>query len=389
MVTAVRRGRAPRAVARDFGVSLATVQHWIRRARGQRLDRVDWSSHPPGPPPGSGRTPRELEDLLLSAREHLRQESPLGEYGAAAVRAYLTEQGVKAVPSVRTIGRVFERRGALDAHARTRRKAPPAGWYLPDVAQQRAELDAFDIVEGLKIKNGPLIEVLNGVSLHGGLVCSWPQPAAIGARQVVEALIEHWRSWGLPAYAQFDNDTVFQGAHQHKDVISRVMRLCLSLSVVPVFVPVGEYGFQAAIEGYNGKWQAKVWARHEHTGPAGLSECSQAYVAAHRQRRCARREAAPERTRFPADWTLQLQHHPADYAQARLVYIRRTDQSGYVNLLGHRFLTDPLWRGRLVRADVWLAKGVIRVHALRRRAPQEQPVLSRHAYRLPRRPFRE
>jgi len=39
------------------------------------------------------------------------------------------------------------------------------------------------------------------------------------------------------------------------------MRTCLRLDVTPVFAPPRESGFQAAIENFNGRWQAKVWAR--------------------------------------------------------------------------------------------------------------------------------
>ena len=56
----------------------------------------------------------------------------------------------------------------------------------------------------------------------------------------MEALIEHWRQHGLPDYAQFDNDTVFQGAHQWPDTFGRVTRLCLQLGVTPVFTPPRE-----------------------------------------------------------------------------------------------------------------------------------------------------
>src|SRR5205807_5192607 len=131
-------------------------------------------------------------------------------------------------------------------------------------AEGRAELDSFDVVEGLVIRDGPQIEVLNGVSLHGGLTASWPMAASATAKAVNEALIEHWREFGLPGYAQFDNDTIFQGTHTHPDVIGRVSRLCLSLKVTPVFVPPREMGFQAAIEGFNGSWQSRVWVRFQH-----------------------------------------------------------------------------------------------------------------------------
>ena len=43
MVAAVRQGQSLRSAALDFGVSPATVLHWVRHAGSQRLDRVDWS----------------------------------------------------------------------------------------------------------------------------------------------------------------------------------------------------------------------------------------------------------------------------------------------------------------------------------------------------------
>jgi hypothetical protein len=67
-------------------------------------------------------------------------------------------------------------------------------------------LDGFDLVEGLVIRGGIQVEVLNGLSLHGGLVASWPHTPAITASFVVEALLEYWQAVGLPGYAQFDND---------------------------------------------------------------------------------------------------------------------------------------------------------------------------------------
>lgn len=389
MVAAVRRGASQRSVAHRFRLSLSTVQRWLERAEGKRLDRVNWNDHQRGPHRPTNRTDPAMEDLVIQTRHELRHRSDLGEYGAAAVHRTLLEGGYQNVPSLRTINRIFERRGLLDHKQRLRRKPPPRGWYLPDVADGRSELDQVDIVEGLKIKDGPLVEVLNAVSLHGGLVASWPQAASVTARSTAAALVEHWLTWGVPAYAQFDNDTVFQGPHQHPDVVGRVMRLCLSLGVVPVFAPPRESGFQASIENYNGLWQAKVWGRFEHETLEALQEQSARYVAAHHRRTTKRREAAPERRMFPPVWQLDLQAHPASHEQARMVYLRRTSQSGHVTLLGRSFEVDRSWAGRLVRCEVLLGEEVIGFYRLRRREPTVQPLLREVAYRLPRRRFRE
>jgi transposase len=384
MVAAARRGVALREIARRFGVALATVRLWVARAEGSRLDRVDFSSRPPGRRRPVNRSSQELEDLVLTLRLALKNHSDLGEFGARAIRDALKARGLSPLPSVRTVGRILDRRGALDGRKRVRRPAPPAGWYLPDLAARRAELDSSDIVEGLVIQGGTHVEVLNATSLHGGLVASWPM-GVVTAKAAVEALLEHWRAVGLPDYAQFDNDTIFQGPHQHKDVVGRVARTCLSLGVVPVFAPPREPGFQAAIENDNGRWQAKVWARFTHESLEGLQAQSARYIAASRLRAAARIEAAPTRRPFPKDWVPDLQAAP----RGRIIYQRRTGAAGGVELLGRQFKVDAAWPHRLVRAEVDLDAGKIRFYALRRRDPAHQPLLQEVAYKLPRRRFRQ
>ena len=372
-----------RAMARSHHVSLSTVQRWVHRAGTSRLDRVDWEdhSHATSVP---RRTAAALEDLVMTVRQELRTTSDLGDYGAVAIHRALIDGGQPVVPATRTIHRILDRRGGLDAQRRIRRPAPPPGWHLPDVAVGHAELDSFDFVEGLVIQGGPHIEVLNGVSLHGGLIGSWPGPIFTAATTMA-TLLTHWRAVGLPAYAQFDNDTRFQGPHQHRDVVSRVMRLCLSLDVIPVFAPPREHGFQNAIENVNGRWQQKVWSRFHHESLTALHACSDRFVAATRLRRGTRLAAAPARRPVPTGWRLDLQARP----HGRVVFLRRTNDVGAVTVLGHTFSLDSLWPHRLVRCNVDLDAGLIQFYRLRRRQPDDQPFIRETAYVLPHRRFKE
>jgi hypothetical protein len=196
----------------------------------------------------------------LELRTGLRKHSVLGEYGAEAIQQALHSETSANAPSRATINRVLARHGLQDAPRRSRRPAPPRGWYLPAVAGGQSELDSFDLIEDLKIAGGPLTSILTGTSLHGGLVDAWPLSEAT-AKLILQRLIERWQREGLPQYAQFDNGTQFQGAHQWPDSIGRVSRLCLALQVIPVFAPPREPGFQNAIEGFNALWQTKVWQR--------------------------------------------------------------------------------------------------------------------------------
>jgi hypothetical protein len=156
----------------------------------------------------------------------------------------------------------------------------------------------------------------------------------------------------LPGYPQFDNDMIFQGTHRYPDALGRVIRLCLSLEVVPVFVPPRETGFQAMIESYNGWWQAKVWSRFQHAHPEDAQGHSRKYVAALLKQRAARLEAAPDRRAFPANWKLDVKKRP----RGRLVFVRRSNGSSAVTLLGRSWPLGQVWPNRLVRCEVDLDK---------------------------------
>lgn len=373
MVAAVRGGESMRSVARRFGVGLGTVERWVERAGGERLDRVDWSTRSCAPRRQSRQTPAEVEDAILAVRRELREESALGEYGAAAIRRELIARRDAAptpVPALRTIGRILERRGALDARRRVRRPAPPAGWYLPEVAARRAELDSFDVIEGLRLQGGRDVEVLTGISLHGALATAWPE-TVVTMSSTMACLEAHWRAHGLPGYVQFDNDTRFHGSHGYTDLFGRLVRLALSLGVIPVFAPPRETGFQAAVESFNGRWQAKVWGRVWSASLADLQTHSARYVSATHTRSAVRIEAAPARSPVPIEW----QFDPLATPRGRVVYLRRTSELGVARLLGRAFAVDPLWPHRLVRAEVDLTAGRIRFFALRRRDPTDQPLI--------------
>jgi hypothetical protein len=302
----------------------------------------------------------------------------LGEYGADAIERALREKLPATLVSRATINRVLKRHGATDAHGRVRRPAPPKGWYLPDVMAGKAELDSFDFIEDLKIAGGPLVNVLTAKSLHGALTDAWVM-MQMTAKGSAGCLQGRWGRDGLPVYAQFDNDTVFQGAHQFADSVGRVSRLCLALGVIPVFVPPLEHGMQNVIEGFNGLWQAKVWRRHRVGSIAELQACSDRYIAAHRARAQSTAEITPLRRPMPKRFELDL-HAPLT---GQIILIRRTSESGHAHLLGHRFAVSHQWPHRLVRCEVDFDEHCIRCFALRRRAPAEQPLLATIQYHRP------
>jgi hypothetical protein len=271
----------------------------------------------------------------------------------------------------------------FDGRKRQRRIPPPTGWYLPDVANGKAELDQFDFVEDLCLGSNRMVHVFNGISLHGGLVLSCPE-SQMRAENTVRNLISFWQEYGLPDYAQFDNSTIFQGS-RHADSLGRIIRFCLSLDVIPVFVPPHETGFQASIESYNGRWQKGVWQRFHFANMKAVQLQSAKYVQATIAKNASRRDATTTRWKFPSDWQLDYQQHP----QGKVIFIRRANEKGQVEVMGHRWILSSDVSHRLVRAEVDLTKNKSDFYRLRRREPTKQQHLGAADYRFPMKPFCE
>ena len=131
-------------------------------------------------------------------------------------------------------------------------------------------------------------------------------------------------------------------------------------------------------------WQTKVWQRHHCRNVAALETVSARYILAHHAKTAVRREAAPQRRRFPPRFTFDLQAPLA----GTMIYIRRSTELGDVNLLGHNFRVAEHWLHRLVRCEVDFTREHIRFHVLRRRDSTEQPLLTQIYYARPSKPFK-
>jgi hypothetical protein len=87
---------------------------------------------------------------------------------------------------------------------------------------------------------------------------------------------------------------------------------------------------------------------------------------------------------MPQDFEFDLR----EPLRGQMIFIRRTDESGHVHLLGRRFAISSDWPNRLVRCEVDFEQHCIRCFALRRRVPAEQPLLTTISYHRSDKPFR-
>ena len=376
MVAAHRAGETLREVAKKFNETKSTVQRWVVFAKGKRLDRVDFQNKKVGPRKPKNKSSAKLEKRVLRLRKHLKEKSILGRYGAEAIRDEMRRRNDADVPTSRTIANILKRNGMVDKRTRMRRPPPPPGWYLPGLLQRKYELDSFDILEGLYIQGGQEVQFLNGISLHGNLLRSLALET-VTTENTVLALIEHWRAFGLPKYVQFDNDMVFQGPRK-ANAIGKVIRLCLSLKVIPVFVTPYEQGFQGKIERFNREVQEKFWRRRRFKNIKEVGKRLAEYVQAHRLAHQGEIVTAPRRPPFLKRWL----RDDAKPLRGKIIYLRRTDGSGRIRFLERDFLVSRHWINRLVRAEVDLDEEKVRFYGLRRADWKSQRLLKTMKFQL-------
>lgn len=371
MVLAVRAGWSYRKAARRFHVGVATVALWVQRARGRPLSRVDWQDRSSRPQRRVG-TPAAIVRAIRRARHRLAKHDALGEHGAAAIRRELLGAGL-ASPCVRTIARWLARLG-LSGQERWRRPPPPKGWYLPEFAAGRAELDSCDVIEGLRLRRGGRLEVLNALGLWN------EQPDSTVAQRIttaaaIAALTTRWTGQGRPAFVQFDNDTIFSGAHAQRNYFGRLVHWCLCLGITPVFAPPAELGFQATIEAYNRRWQDRVWRRWRHPSLAALQRRSAAFIRAYQHAKATQAQAhSALRRPWSAPTPTPCSH--------LIILLRRLDEHGRLTLCAQTLRISRRWAHRLVRCEINVTRQRVRCFGLSRRDPSHQPLLADRALHL-------
>jgi transposase-like protein len=378
----IRRGLSVRQVALRFGVASSTVMFWVKRVGKQRLDRIRWSDHS-GHRTASNRVTESVEQCVLDLRKELKEQSVLGEFGADAIRQEMKCRKCNKIPARTTINRILQRNGMLDGKHRKRFTPPPKGWYLPNNEEQNAEWDQFDYIEECYLKGGQVVHILNGISLYRGTVYSKPVER-MTSENTVQNIIEHWRNVGVPEYAQFDNGTVFHGPN-NPDSIGNVSKLCLSLGVIPIFVPPHEFGFQAAIESYNGRWERAVWKRFNFKNIKDIQTQSDRYVNTVNEKKETTRELDYSRKIINKNWNFNNKITE----KGTIIFIRRTDNKGRAKIMGHLWELDEKWTLRLIRATVDLKNHLIHFHKLTKKEPYNHQYIGYAQYQLPKRKYQK
>lgn len=232
---AIRRyenGESPKEIYQSLSKSKAWFFKWLKRSQ---LDGEDWAKDLPRRPHHiPKRIDKTMEQAVIDARKYLEKKL-YAQIGAINISWHLKHQGINP-SSIATINRILKRNDLV----RKRIKYQPKGVDYPaPKATQSNHLHQFDIL-------GPRYLKDNGRFYSANIIDAYDRRCSINPihRQtktdIINALIHCWQTLGMPTYLQMDNKLPLRGSNRYPHSFGLVIRLCLKLSIQPLFIPQEE-----------------------------------------------------------------------------------------------------------------------------------------------------
>lgn len=359
-IAMLRRGMRVQEICNKLGRTRQWLGKWRRRFEAEGEASLRGRSRAPRARPQA--TPERIVRAVTAARDRLgrrRGRRRFAGIGADAVAWELALSGVGSVPARRTLERILARTGRTARAPQPVRPPAPRGYPAP-VATDPGALHETDLVgpRHLRTPQGPLrFYSFHTVDVAGGGIAGFQFQDKSGesfCRYVVGCA---WLKLGLPRIWQVDNETAVAGFERLGRVFTQPVRLALLLGVEVRFIPPGEPGRNADVESYNALWQERVLRRFATPSLARLATVSLRFERWFMQERphpklsqaehgtrfpgALLTSVGAERRRLPRGFTLKTYRDALGelrfpLARGRISWVRRADEYGGLELLGHR-----------------------------------------------------
>ncbi|TAJ75456.1 MAG: hypothetical protein EPO42_14075 [Gallionellaceae bacterium] len=221
----------------------------------------------------------------------------------------------------------------------------------PDATSPDA-VHATDIITRW-MTGGAVVQTFNTVDVSSNDASSTSHAAKTAAAACAHFL-HTWQQLGVPEVAQCDNESACSGGN-HPWGLGKVVRLCLSLGIDVLFIPLGEADYHSPVETFNHLWAQRCWGRHHFTRRRDVSRVQRTFLAWYRSQYIAPRQVdTPERMRLGARrHTLASPDatglpHRLPICAGRVHAVRRVSQAGRVSLLNQSLRVGKRSRARYV-----------------------------------------
>ena len=227
-----KNGESPQEIYQSLGKSKTWFFKWLKR---YKLDGKDWAkSHSCRPHQSPKRINKTMEQMVIETRKRL-EKKPYAQIGAFNIYWHLKQEG-KIPPSLATLNRIIKRNNLV--HKRT--KYSPKGVNYPSLAITRSNyLHQLDVVGPRYLKEDGRFYSINIIDAYDRRDSINPDRRQ-NRMAITKALICSWKTLGIPLYEQMDNQLPMRGSNQYPHSFGLVIRLCLSLGIQPLFIPLRE-----------------------------------------------------------------------------------------------------------------------------------------------------
>jgi hypothetical protein len=241
---------------------------WLKRYQtGQK----NWYKDlPRGPPVIHNKTEDKIEQVVVKIRKSLMEGSEdstrYSFVGDEAIRFRMEGLGYEPseIPSQSTIKRIIKRNklriNKKDRYKRVRSK----GRHTIIKPKCVDEMHEIDFVGPRYIKGFGPINSLHLKDVVGRQVAG-NQYVGKSMNNVMDFLLNYWKSHPIPKYLQTDNGMSFSGDYTHPRSLSRFVRLCLYVGIEVIFIAPAKPWMNGTIESFNKEFDRLFWTREIFT----------------------------------------------------------------------------------------------------------------------------
>jgi len=263
------KGSAHHVILAKVHRSRAWLSKWQKRFDQQGVSGLHSRSRRPH------HTPRlyspGMAQLIAQTRRRLVKQK-VGLIGARAIRRELRKSGLgEQLPSLSTIKRVLQMRGLLATPSEASR-----AYFPKPLTVILGTLHALDWTCRY-LEDGPKIYAFHTLNLRTR-ACAQTIAADKSRQTVREHCLHTWKTLGIPLFLQLDNDAAFCGGYKAARIFGQFVRLCLSLGIELIFLPIAQPECNGEVEELNGLWGHAFWERRQFTSFGQVCRTSSAFV---------------------------------------------------------------------------------------------------------------
>ncbi len=255
-------------IYRENNRSKTWFKKWLNRYQtGQKNWYKDLRR---GPTVIHNKTEDKIEQVVVKIRKSLmdgtEDSTRYSFVGDDAIRFRMEGLGyeLSEIPSQSTIKRIIKRNklriNKKDRYKRVRSK----GRHTIIKPKCVDEMHEIDFVGPRYIKGFGPINSLHLKDVVGRQVAG-NQYVGKSMNNVMDFLLNYWKSHPIPKYLQTDNGMSFAGDYTHPRSISRFVRLCLYVGIEVIFIAPAKPWMNGTIESFNKEFDRLFWKREIFT----------------------------------------------------------------------------------------------------------------------------